>query len=345
MSAGTSLPGDFTPLPQVLLPHAAKAFVQRNIAVYGMLFGPAGSEAPFWLLNDPIFGNGGQYIDAPYFKRIPALSRRDVTSVSALTASKVEGGENVGVLVNRRSDLMKFTDSTWIRNATREAISAELGRQLGELILDDVLATAHAALKGLIEAVTAAAHTYTVWVASGTKANLDPAVIDGGRALMGDAWEAITHLCCHSGPNTDLRADARGRGYDTVGGATLRGDPNANGYGLKKCIRDDAIMITTDGGFDKYYSFLLGRGVLKIKFVKPFEIETWRDLTIENKATLWRGDGDYSLRCDEISYNSGAGGANPTNATLAASANWSVGYENHKELKAIELEHNYSAGS
>src|SRR3990167_6843841 len=245
MSAGTSLPSDFTPLPQVLLPHASKAFVARNIRVYGGLVGPMGSDAPIWLDGD-LFQFGGQYSDAPYFKNIAAIERRDVTSVSALTAEKVEGGENVGVLVNRRTKLYKFTDATWIRNATREQISAHLGKQLGEHGIDDLLSTCIAAIKGAVEAVTAAAHTKSVWVTSGTKVKLTPTLIDQGREKMGDAWEAITHLLLHSSAKTDLRAHGVAQGYDSVGGRTMQGDENANAYGLKQSIRDDAPLITTD---------------------------------------------------------------------------------------------------
>ena len=342
MSSGTSLPSDFTPLPQVLLPHASKAFVERNIKVYGGLVGPMGSDAPFWLDGD-LFQFGGQYSDAPYFKNMAAIERRDVTSISALTAEKVEGGETVGILVNRRTKLYKFTDATWIRNATREQISAHLGKQLGERAIDDYISTCIAMLKGMVEAVTAAAHTKSVWVTSGTKVKLDPTLIDQGREKMGDAWEAITHMIMHSSAKTDLRAHGVAQGYDAVGGRTMAGDDNANGYGLKQNIRDDASLVTTDAGYDKYYTFLCGRGVLRGKMVKPYEIEVDRDITLENKATLWRADGDMNLRSDHISYNSGAGGANPTNAALATSANWTPGYENHKEFPAVELEHNVEA--
>ncbi|MBE7465460.1 MAG: hypothetical protein HS116_18435 [Planctomycetes bacterium] len=345
MSTGTSLPADFSPLPQVLLPHMGKAFVERSLKVAGDLIGPAGSDSPIWLANEPSFSQGGQYIDAPFFKRMPALVRRDITSVAALTAQKVEGGNNQGVLLNRRSELMQFADASWIRNATREQISAELGRQLGELVLDDLLSTCIAALRGMIEAVTAAAHTHSVWVASGTKVNLSPTVIGGGRAKMGDAYAALTHMLVHSESLDDLRNDAVGRGYDSVGGATLQGSNDRNSYGIKHALRDDANLAAADAGYDKRYTLLLGRGALMFKFERPYAVETDRKLDLENKATQWRADGDLWLRSDHMGYNAGAGGANPSNTALATSANWTPGYENHKEFPAVELEHNATAAS
>ncbi|MCZ7645287.1 MAG: major capsid protein [Planctomycetota bacterium] len=342
MTAGTSLPSDFSPLPQVLLAHMSKRFVERSLE-YGSLLGPVGSESPIWIEDNPWFVNGGQYIQAPYVKRIPGLTRRDITSTGALTAQKVEGGNNQGVLLNRRSELMKFTDATWIRNMPREQISAELGRQLGELVLDDLLSTAIAALRGMVEAV--AEHISDVWVTSGTKQLITPAQIDAGRDLMGDAWSVLTHMLLHSSCNTDLRSDAVGRGYDTVGGATLKGDPNANGFGLKKVIRDDANLAVADAGFDKRLVFLLGRGVLMIGFEKQYMVETDRNLANENKETLWRADGELKLRSNHMSYNDGAGGANPSNSVLADSANWTDGYENHKEFPAVELVLNATAAN
>ena len=333
-----SLPSDFTPIPQVLLPKARQAFVARALS---NAFIGSGSGFPVQMMNDPGFINGGQYLSGPTFKQLLSATRRDITSTSALTASKVEGVDNQGVICNRRSQLVEFADDSYIAGFSREAISAELGRQAGEMVADDMLSTIIAAIRGLVEAVGSSAHISNVWAASGTRTNLSPSSIDGGRFLMGDAMARLTHILTRSEAWRDMRSHAVGQAYDTVGGVALKGDMNANND-LVRTIRDDASLTDSDAGFDKYFTMLMGAGILEVFFVKPMTIETDRRIDNETKKTQWRVDWDLGLRCPHMKYNSGAGGANPTNATLKSSANWTDTMSNHKELALVEIQHNYS---
>lgn len=341
MAAGTSLPSDFTPVPQVMLPHMRQAFVTRSAEMLGQVLGST-ANFPIQLMNDPGFIGGGQYLEGPTFVQIVAETRRDITSVSAITADKITGVNNKGVIQNRRTNLISFADDTFIAGFNREQISAELGQQLGEQVAEGMCANIIAALRGIIEAVTSSAHTKDVWSAS-VKTLLTPDLIDDGRFLMGDRMDRITHMIVRGESNRDLRSDAIGRGYDTVGGLALQGADNRNQHGLIKSVRDDSLLQVADAGYNKAITLLLGAGVLKFWFVKPVEVETIRFITNETKSTSWRADWDQGVQCGALAYNSGAGGANPSTSALATSANWTDNMTSAKELNAVEIIHNATA--
>ncbi len=339
MAQGTSLPSDFTPIPQVLLPYARQAFVARSNKVLGQIVGGAG--APVELVGDPGFSAGGQYLEGPTMTRIVSANRRDITSVSAITADKLAGVNNRGVAVQRRSNLVDHADDTYIAGRSREQVSAELGAQLGEVVADDMCSMIIAALVGIVEAVGSSLHTSNVWSAS-VRTNLSADLIDAGRFLMGDRMDQITHMICRSEANRDLRSEGVGRSYDAVGGLMLQGADNQNQQGLIKAIRDDASLTVADAGFNKAITLLLGAGVLKIGFVKPVEIETIRVINLETKKSQWRADWDMFVQCPHMEYDA-TGGANPTNTTLGTAASWTDNMTSAKEMALVELIHNASA--
>lgn len=341
MSSGTSLPGDFTPIPQVLEAHARQAFVARSIKILDVLESGPGGGGAIERMNDPGFSGGGQYGEVPTLVQSIAANRRDITSTSALTAQKLTGVNNNGVVLNRRSDLMSFADTSYIGGFTREDLSAECGKQIGEKMLDDVLSILIAAMRGAVEAVGSSANVYSVWSAT-VRTTLDPDVIDGGRVLLGDRSDILNYILTNSYSNRDLRGAAKVIAIQNVAGEALQGADNRAQWGLSKAIRDDANLTASDAGFDKYYTLLLGAGAIKYGFVKPIEIETIRYLSNENKATLLRADWDLFVQVQAMQYNRSAGGANPTVTALATSSNWTDNTSSNKEVPMIELVHNYS---
>ncbi|MCW8128922.1 MAG: hypothetical protein KIS92_00930 [Planctomycetota bacterium] len=340
MATGTSLPSDFTPVPQIMNAHMQKAFVTRSYELLKTWVG--GPERPIFLQNQPAYaGKGGQYTENPYFKRAVTAERRDITSNSALTAVKVEGGNNKGVILNRRTPLVEFTDDIFLMGLSPAQISAELGRQAGEIVADDMSNIFIAALIGMVEAMTAGAHTDTVWNAS-TRTNFDPNVLDRARFLMGDRVGVLRWLLARAEVKKDLSTDANGRAIDMVAGLHLQGDDGRNVYGMERAFVDNADLTVADAGYDKYITLLAGPGVMRGGFIRPVQIETDRRIERETKTTQWRADYDFVIESDHMGWNSGAGGANPSLTALKSSANWSVGYENHKELPLVESIHNYS---
>lgn len=341
MSSGTSLPADFTPIPQVMGFHARQAFMARSIRVLGeMESGPGGGGA-VERIGDPGFSAGGQYLEVPTLVNSVAANRRDITSTSGLTAQKLTGVNNNGVIINRRSDLVAVADDAMIGGFSKEQLSIEFGKQVGEKVFDDLLSNLIAALRGAVEAIGSSSLIYSPWSAT-VRTNLSPDVIDAGRALLGDASDLIKFFLTNSYSRRDLRADAVGRAYDMVGGQALQGIQDRNAYGLKCLVRDDANLTASDAGFDKYYTLLLGAGAIKYCFTQPVEIETIRVISNETKATQMRADWSVLIQVQSVQYDKTDGGANPTTAALATAANWIDNTTSIKEVPIVECVHNYS---
>jgi hypothetical protein len=345
-----SLPSNFTPVPQVLLPHMRQAFVARSLALLGRMIGAAGilgntssggPGMPFAQVNEPLFANGGQFIEGPTFVRMITANRRDITSNAALVEAAVTGVNNKGVVCNRRTNLAGFADDTFLTGFTNEQISAELGMQTGEMVADDLCSTIIAACIGIVEATTASANTVNVWNTA-VRTNLSPNIIDQGRFKLGDRYEALTHALANSFAQQDMRSDATGRNFTGVGNLALQGADNTNWNGLVPTFRDDASLQIADAGFDKCVTLLFGAHVLEFGFYKPVTFESIRFINRETKTTDWRGDWDIWMRCTSRAYNDGAGGANPTNTTLASSANWTDTTSSARELALVEIIHNAS---
>lgn len=346
-----TLPADFTPLPQIYLVHARQAFVARSLELLGRMIGQGsylpettsgGVGMPFIQINDPIFANGGQFIDRATFVRSLNINRRDITSNAGIIENKITGINNKGVVMNRRSDLMAFTDDVYIQGFSAEEISQELGKQAGEQVADDLCSTIIATLIGAVEAFTTTTHISTVW-SDTVPVNLSPSLIDKGRFVLGDRYDALTHVLVHSAAHQDMRTDATQRSYTGVGNLALAGVDTTNYQGLIPTKRDDTLLVTTEAHHNLVKTFLLGAQVLEFGFYRPVTMETIRAINRETKTTQARWDYDLWVRCTARAYNDSAGGANPSNTTLSSSSNWTDSTSSHKELAAVELQHNASS--
>lgn len=341
MGDGVSLPSDFTPIPQVMREHAEQAFVTRSLEILGTMVGPIGSEAPIQM-DTVSFAMGGQYIEQPIIKNDLGINKRDITSNSALTAQKLVGANNRGVLVHRRSDLVEFTDDVRWAGWSAEQLNAAFGRMLGPKVFDDMLSTAIAALVGAVEAVGSSAHVYSPWSAT-DRQNLTPAVIENAALLVGDRASALRYILTRSQPASDMRLDAAARGYDYVGGRALEGNRQTNTWGMKIGIRDDATLTVADGGFDKYKTLLLGPGAIRIGMPQPVEIEADRRIDRETKTSQVRADWSLSIHVPTMQYDGSTSGANPANSGLATAANWTDNTTSDREVPIVEIVHNTSS--
>lgn len=327
---------DFTPIPQILRAKMRQRFVARSLRM-GSLFGPSGA---FVLAGLEGFAQGGRYIDQPILKNSLTINRRDIESTATITPEKLTGANNKGVVVHRRSGLVDFSDDTMWAGWSREELSGALGEMLADKMLDDLISTAIAASRGAIGAVGSSAHIHSVWVASGERILLSPSVIRGARLKMGDHGDQLTMMLARAESYDDLRGDAEGRSYDAVGGQALAGRDGTNQYGLAHAVRNDASLTTSDAGFDKYHTLLLGPGFMRIGMPQAVEIETVRELGQETKRTQWRADWSPSIHVPTMEYDSTDGGANPTVAALRTTANWIDNTTDANEVPGVEIVHN-----
>lgn len=334
-------------VPQVAMRYARQQFVQ-SIELLSKMMGPS-DMSPIQICNDPVWSSEGQTMERPLFARIGAslVTRRDITSNASVTPVKMTGVDETAVKLNRKIGPVDVSvDATRLSRATPEEFSMELGKQAGEEIALNMQTSIIAASMGAIAAMTATAHTSTVW-AAGVRTNLSPSVLNGGLNLEGDFRERFRRtatMLFHSSVLQDLAGDAIGRGYQGVGDQALRGALMTNTLGMDWAMVDDNTYLhTTGGGFDHFYTLLLAAGFAQLWFTLPITIYPILQVLDQQQVVhRWRADFDFALGFHGMQYNVGAGGNNPTDGSLNSSANWTPVYSNHKEVKAVEIVHNYS---
>jgi len=335
-------------LPQLALTYTRQAF-NDSIQLMQRLVGP-GPNSPVQLINNPTM-EVSQYLQQPRFARmgLGLISVRDITSNSTATVQKMTAVNDIGVKCHRKVGPVEWTyDAARLAGlgnddtARAAYISAEYGKQVGEYMALSIQRTVVAALRGMVEAMTSSAHTTTVWAAS-TRTNLSPAVLNGALNLMQDARDVITSWVMRSESLQDLYTDAIGRSYPNIGDQALAGNTDTNTLGKIKAMVDDPNLTVTASPFSKYITLGVGPQCMQVFATLPFTSYIPFIATDRETVTVrLRGDFDIELAPRGFQWNSGAGGANPSDTALVTSANWTPTYTSHKEVKIIEAIHNYS---
>ncbi len=291
-------------------------------------------------------GGGGQFVDMPYFSNIGSLvARRDLTSTSAPTDLDIAGAEDKAVILRRRAGPVKFTEDLFIRGLRRESIEQEVGRQIGNMAAQEIrsrlLQVTVAALDSL-DTPGADAHINNVYAASGTKVKLTLANLYDTRMKLGDAYNRLSTVVCHSEAFADLVNDTIGNyKVENVGGFTVvTGLPQA--FGMRIVVVDDAALKETNGGnFKRYRTLLFGQNALGLIYHQRLRIEAERRLDFE--APYWRVLANFDFAPHMFGMKWTSATANPDNTALGTAGNWDEAYNDHREVLCAELVHNATA--
>ncbi|MCK6470411.1 MAG: major capsid protein [Planctomycetes bacterium] len=326
-------------IPEVSLEYARQAFVD-SLEVMGKLVGE-GADAPVRVMNDAAFSSMGQFLQGPVFKRISGLvTKRDVTSTSAVTPLELTGDNAVAAKMHRKIGPVEYTlDAARISRAGREQISAEIGRQAGEQMSASIQASILAALLGTVDTLANSAHTHSVWDAS-TRVNLSPSVLNLGLNKMGDRRRAISSWIMRSEPFADLIESNIQAGISGVADRVLDGGEPMT-FRMPVALLDDARLTIADAGADKYITLGAGAGALELFFTLPLTIyPPFLETGTEQVKIRWRADFDFALRAPGFAWDTGT--PNPADNDLAASGNWTIAHTSHKEVPVVKIVHNYS---
>jgi hypothetical protein len=218
-----SVISNFTFDPQLASEYSSAAFVE-NLQLLDQAFGVVKTLSAGSYQSS--LGGGGQFVDLPYFANISSLvARRDLTSTSAPSDLDITGGADKAVILRRRAGPVKFTEDLFIRGVRRESIEQEVGRQIGNMAGTEVrsrlLQVAVTALDSL-DTPSANAHINDVYAASGTKVKLTLSSLYDTRMKLGDAYNRLTTVVCHSEAFADLVQDHMANyKVENVGGVTV----------------------------------------------------------------------------------------------------------------------------
>jgi len=335
--------GSFTFDPQLASEYSSAAFVE-NMQLLDQALGVVKSMGAGQFQSS--LGGGGQFVDMPYFANVSSLiNRRDLESETAPADLDITGAEDKAVILRRRAGPVKFTEDLFIRGLRRESVEQEVGRQIGNRAALEararLLQVAAASLESL-DTPVANAHINNVYAASGTKGKLTLSNLYDTRMKLGDHYNQLTTVVCHSEAFADLVTDTIGNyKIENVGGFTVvTGLPQA--FGMRIVVVDDENLKVDNGAdFKKYKSLLLGQGSLGLIYHQRLRIEAERRLDFE--APYWRVLANFDFAPHVFGMKWISATANPSNADLGTAANWDEAFNDHREVLCAMCVHNASA--
>jgi hypothetical protein len=335
--------GNFAFDPQLASEYSSAAFVE-NLQLLDQAMGVVKTLSAGGYQSG--LGGGGQFVELPYFQKIGSLvSRRNLESSTAPEDLDITGAADQAVILRRRAGPVKFTEDLFVRGLRRETVEQEVGRQIGSMAAQEVrerlLQVAVTALDSLATP-DEGAHIKDIYAASGTKGKLSLTALYDTRMKLGDAYNRLTTVVCHSEAFYDLVSDTIGNyKVENVGGFTVvTGLPQA--FGMRIVVVDDASLKQTNGqSFKKYRTLLFGPGALGLIYHQRLRIEAERRLDYE--APYWRVLANFDFAPHLFGMKWTAATANPTNGDLATAGNWDEAYNDHREVLCAELVHNASA--
>lgn len=338
-----SVISNFTFDPQLAAEYASAAFVE-NLQLLDQALGVVKTLSAGSFQSS--MGVGSQFVELPYFANIGSLiARRDLDGTSAPSDLDVTGAADKAVILRRRAGPVKFTEDLFIRGLRRESVEREIGRQIGNMAAKEVrerlIQVACTSLESL-DTPAADAHINDVYVASGTKGKLTLTNLYDARMLLGDAYNKLTTVVCHSEAFSDLVIDTIGNyKVENVGGFTVvTGLPQA--FGMRIVVVDDpSLKIDQGADFTKYRTLLFGPASLGLIYHQNLRIEAERRLDYE--APYWRVRANFDFAPHLFGMKWTSSTANPDNTALGTTSNWDKAFNDHREVLCAALEHNATA--
>lgn len=324
--------------------------MQENFQALSDLFGME-AEKPFRSATLGQVMGGGQFRVHPKFNPIAApIQRRDLTAEPTATVDTkaLDARTEKSVVVSGRIGPFAINRGVeWIANMNEGTLANEIAQQVAQYFRYWLMEHMIATLKGAAGAFAAGAggagfskdHIYSCWNTS-TGVNLSPTVISKGRMELGDGFNRVGHILMRSESFGDLvEGQIAGNVTGIADKVSFGGIPAT--LNTAYSVWDSAHLYTADAGLDKWYSYLLGANVLEVEVTKaPVFYEPQFINVSEQAQIILRGDLDITIKVPGLSFT---GTANPTEASLATAGNWTLKAKDHREFKAVALEHNSSA--
>ena len=270
-----------------------------------------------------------------------ALTRRDITSTSSVTAVKLTQDEFIGVKLNRRNGPFQITVDA-VRKAINAAASGEeagrtfsnvIGAQTAREMPREMLDRALAALEAKLDATAALEEDDTAATITST------GPVDA-LAKFGDRAGDIALWVMHSKVYFDLvKQNVSDAIYRANGVQIMEGTPVT--YGRPVLVTDSASLKSSNGvstGVDEYSTLGLAMGAATLTFSEPplaqlSDVQTGS----QNLYLEWQGEYAYNLKLRGCQWDTANGGSNPTDAAVATGSNWDTAVADNKLLPGVIL--------
>lgn len=274
----------------------------------------------------------GQYGYESFFKATSSLvTRQDLTSTSAGTATKFTEDENISVKLNRRYQHEMSLAAMRIRNNGLDAGFFALGQQLAKEMMVEKLNRGLAAARVALANVAAVTNDIT----SATVATISHSALLDTLRKFGDASDRIRAWVMHSEQFFDLGIQGIDDDITNVADGVVR-RVDVPGLGRPIVITDSASLINTSPSPDTYYVLGLAEGGINIQD-QPIDNELERVTGLEQLTLRAQGEYAFNLSLKGFQWDVGNGGANPTDAAVATASYWDKVATSDKDLAGVVL--------
>jgi len=281
----------------------------------------------------------GHYEKTSFMAQISDLiTRRDLTSVSSATDTALSQGEHVAVKVNRKIGPVANTKDSFRKLAeTPQELSMILGQQAGAAIAVDYVNTA-------IRSAVAATKSNSSLVKNYATTTITHKKLLETMALFGDRASRIVAWVMHSKIYFDLVGQAITDKILNIADVAVA-EGTTPTLGKPTIISDSEALISenepSSDADDTYHVLGLTEDAIQLKESEERDAVLDPVTGLENLVLRWQGEYAFNVGLKGYAYSTTAGN-NPTDATLASSANWSKVVTNDKDCLGVMLNVKYS---
>lgn len=272
----------------------------------------------------------GHYTETRFFD-LPTgiITRRDLTSASAITPDEITQDEVVSVKLNRKFYLAHTLDSWRKIGLGTDDFSFRLGQVVAEQVLQNQLSAAVNALEAALSQESGLAYDY-----SGT-GDITHAAMISTLAQFGDQANRIRFWLMHSKPFFDLMAANVTVASGNVAGMTLI-DAQVASLNRPIGVTDETYLIAGTSPTDYATIGLVENAVVVTETERPI-VWTQQLTGYENMRFAIQGEFAFNVEIKGYAYDKANGGINPTDATLGTSTNWDEVVARDKDKAGVYL--------
>jgi len=275
----------------------------------------------------------GNYRKEGFFQMPSGLvTRRDITSVSAATVVAPSQEELVEVKCHRKIGPFEYTEvAIRMLGKSLDEASFNFGIQIGQAkaqaMLNDALTAVGAALEG---------QSGILYDATGLSTKtLVTEYLNNGIAKMGDQGSRIVAWVMHSKPFYNLIGSQITDKITNVADVVIFG--GAPGTLNRPVIVTDSPALVNDITTDTYNVLGLVAGGVTATESEQGEVLNERVGGGENIKRRIQGEYAVTLGCHGFGWNVSGGGANPTDAALATTSNWTLKATSLKDAAGVRI--------
>lgn len=279
----------------------------------------------------------GDYSKAAFFKDVDGLvSRRDTTSTAAVTDLAFTQDEVISVKLNRKvGPIAQTLDAMKKAGLDEAAASRAFGELAGERKMKDMLTSALIAVEAAIEGNTA----MNLDITGESTKTASTAALRRTLAKFGDASGDIVCWVGHSKVNFDILAGLQASGVSGLEDmVTIYGAVPAY-LGRPMIVSDSSALTDANGSStDTYNTLGLVRDAVIVSESEPETYVTEIVTGLANLVRRFQSEHAYNVEVKGFKWDTGNGGANPTDSTLGTTSNWDQVATDDKHTAGVRLD-------